>query len=111
MRAWSAFGSGAPRIALIDVRRSSSSDGPAYRPTTIMTVPQPSLVGEIAERLTALQLGPEATRRTALVIPLKVLTSFSVSIAPPLTGAYRGSRGGLSADLVEKARALTVKPD
>jgi len=40
-------------------------------PITIATVPQPSLVGEIAERLTALQLGPEATRRTALVIPLK----------------------------------------
>jgi hypothetical protein len=40
-------------------------------PITIATVPQPSLVSEIAERLTALQLGPEATRRTALVIPLK----------------------------------------
>jgi len=40
-------------------------------PITIATVPQSSLVGEIAERLTALQLGPEATRRTALVIPLK----------------------------------------
>ena len=40
-------------------------------PITIATVPQPSLVGEIAERLTALQLGPEATRRTALVLPLK----------------------------------------
>jgi hypothetical protein len=41
------------------------------QPITIATVPQPSLVGEIAERLTALQLGPGATRRTALVIPLK----------------------------------------
>jgi hypothetical protein len=40
-------------------------------PITIATVPQPSLVGEIAERLTALQLGPEATRRTAVVVPLK----------------------------------------
>jgi hypothetical protein len=40
-------------------------------PITIATVPQSSLVGEIAERLAALQLGPEATRRTALVVPLK----------------------------------------
>lgn len=41
------------------------------QPITIATVPQPSLVGEIAERLTALQLGPKATRRTAVVVPLK----------------------------------------
>jgi hypothetical protein len=40
-------------------------------PITIATVPQTSVVGEIAERLTALQLGPEASRRTALVLPLK----------------------------------------
>ena len=40
-------------------------------PITIATVQQPSLVSEIAERLTALQLGPEATRRMSLVVPIK----------------------------------------
>jgi hypothetical protein len=40
-------------------------------PIMIATVPQTSVVGEIAERLTALQLGSEASRRTALVIPFK----------------------------------------
>jgi len=40
-------------------------------PIMIATVTQTSLVGEIAERLTALQLGSEASRRTALVLPLK----------------------------------------
>lgn len=40
-------------------------------PVTISTVAQPSLVGEIAERLAALQLGVEADRRVALIVPLK----------------------------------------
>ncbi len=40
-------------------------------PITIATVAQPSFVGEIAERLTALQLGAEAARRTAFIVPLK----------------------------------------
>ena len=67
---------------LVGVRVGSVADQIDGRPTvilerrtglpiTIATVPQPSLVGEIAERLTALQLGPEATRRTALVLPVK----------------------------------------
>ena len=67
---------------LVGVRVGSVADQIEGRPTvilerrtgfpiTIATVPQPSLVGEIAERLTALQLGPEATRRTAFVLPLK----------------------------------------
>lgn len=40
-------------------------------PVTIGTVAQSSLVGEIAERLAALQLGATAPRRLALVVPLK----------------------------------------
>ena len=67
---------------LVGVRVGSVADQIEGRPTVILerrtgspimiaTVPQPSLVGEIAERLTALQLGPEATRRTASVLPLK----------------------------------------
>jgi hypothetical protein len=42
--------------------------GPAV---TIATVAQPSLVGEIAERLAALQLDATAPRGIALVVPLK----------------------------------------
>jgi hypothetical protein len=38
-------------------------------PITIAAVAQPSIVGEIAERLTALQLG--ASRRTVFVVPLR----------------------------------------
>ena len=40
-------------------------------PLTISTVAQSSLVGEIAERLAALQLGAESARELALVLPLK----------------------------------------
>jgi hypothetical protein len=40
-------------------------------PVTIGTVAQSSLVGEIAERLAALQLSAEAPRRLALVVPLR----------------------------------------
>jgi hypothetical protein len=40
-------------------------------PVTIATVAQPSLVGEIAERLAAMQLDAAAPRRLALVVPLK----------------------------------------
>jgi hypothetical protein len=40
-------------------------------PVTIATVAQPSLVGEIAERLAALQLNAAPPRRLALVVPLK----------------------------------------
>jgi hypothetical protein len=37
----------------------------------VSTVAQPSLVGEIVEGLAALQLGSRATRRTAVVLPLR----------------------------------------
>ncbi|MGZ4258052.1 MAG: hypothetical protein ACXVRE_09830 [Gaiellaceae bacterium] len=40
-------------------------------PVTIATVAQPSLVGEIAERLAALQLDAVAPHSIALVVPLK----------------------------------------
>jgi hypothetical protein len=39
-------------------------------PLLVSTVAQPSLVGEIVEGLAALQLGTQATRRTALVVPI-----------------------------------------
>jgi hypothetical protein len=40
-------------------------------PITITTVAQPGAVGEIVERLAALQLGAEGTRRTAIVVPIE----------------------------------------
>ena len=40
-------------------------------PITIATVAQPSVVGEIAERLAALQLGAQTSRRVVVVVPLK----------------------------------------
>lgn len=40
-------------------------------PLTLSTVAQPSLVGEIAERLTHLRLGAKQTRRLAVVLPVK----------------------------------------
>ena len=40
-------------------------------PVTIATVAQPSLVGEIAERLAAMQLDAAPPRRLAVVVPLK----------------------------------------
>jgi len=39
-------------------------------PLLMSTVAQPGLVGEIAERLTALQVGAEASRRTVVVLPI-----------------------------------------
>lgn len=53
--------SGRPTVVL--ERRSG-------RPLYVSTVAQPSLVGEIVEGLAALQLGPHATLRTALVVPI-----------------------------------------
>ena len=38
---------------------------------TISTVAKPSLVGEIVERLAALQLGEDLARRIAVVLPIK----------------------------------------
>jgi hypothetical protein len=40
-------------------------------PLTIASVAQAGVISEIAERLAALQLGPGATRRVAVVIPLR----------------------------------------
>jgi hypothetical protein len=48
-------------------------------PITIATVAQPSLVGEIAERLAALQLGARTSRRVVVIVPLKPGANASVS--------------------------------
>jgi hypothetical protein len=40
-------------------------------PVTISTVARPSLIGELAARLTALQLGAESGQRIVVVVPLK----------------------------------------
>ena len=45
----------------------------------ISTVAQPSLIGEIAERLAALQLGARKSRRIVVVLPLKPDAHASVS--------------------------------
>ena len=55
----------------IDGRQTVVLERRSGLPLTIATVGQPSFVGEIAERLTALQLGAEAASRTAFVLPLK----------------------------------------
>jgi hypothetical protein len=52
------------RPAVVIERRAGS-------PVTISTVAQPSLVGEIAERLAALQLGAERSRHMVVVVPIK----------------------------------------
>jgi hypothetical protein len=43
----------------------------AGEPISIAAVARPSVVGEIAERLAALQLGAQAHRRVVVVVPLK----------------------------------------
>ncbi len=55
----------------IDGRPSVVLERRTGAPVTIATVAQPSLVGEIAERLAALQLGRDPARRLAVVLPLK----------------------------------------
>jgi hypothetical protein len=40
-------------------------------PITLATVAQPSVVGEIAERIAELRLGAQTTRRLIVVLPLK----------------------------------------
>jgi hypothetical protein len=69
------------RVAAIRVGRSVSdriNGGPSVvverrmgDPITIATVAQPSVVGEIAERLAALQLGAQTSRRVVVIVPLK----------------------------------------
>ena len=48
-------------------------------PITIATVAQPSVVGEIAERLAALRLGAQTSRRVVVIVPLKPNAHSSVS--------------------------------
>jgi hypothetical protein len=55
----------------IDGRPSVVLERRAGAPVTITTVAKPSLVGEIVERLAALQLGDETERRVAIVLPIK----------------------------------------
>jgi hypothetical protein len=55
----------------VDGRPSVVVEQRKGNPVRISTVAQPSLVGEIAERLAALQLDVEVVRRVTLVVPLK----------------------------------------
>jgi hypothetical protein len=52
------------RASVVVERRSAA-------PLTMSTVAQPSLVGEIAERLAQLQLGARQARRLAVVLPVR----------------------------------------
>jgi hypothetical protein len=68
-------------VTAVRIGRSPSNrinGGPAVvversdaEPIIIATVAQPSLIGEIAERLAALQLGARPRRRIVVVVPLK----------------------------------------
>jgi hypothetical protein len=76
-------------VAAIRVGRSASErihGGPSVvvernlgDPITIATVAQPSVVGEIAERLAALRLGAETSNRVIVIVPLKPESHASVS--------------------------------
>lgn len=55
----------------IDGRPSVVLERRTGAPVTISTVAKPSLVGEIVERLAALQLGEDLPRRIAVVLPIK----------------------------------------
>ncbi len=76
-------------VAAIRVGRSASdriNGGPSVvvernlgDPITIATVAQSSVVGEIAERLAALRLGAQASRRVVVIVPLKPDAHASVS--------------------------------
>jgi hypothetical protein len=62
-------------------------------PITIATVAQPSVVGEIAERLAALRLGAETSNRVIVIVPLKPESSVSrlLQQGPPFDpGAIEG---------------------
>ena len=75
-------------VAAIRVGRSPSeriNGGPSVvvernlgDPITIATVAQPSVVGEIAERLAALRLGAETSNRVIVIVPLKPESHASV---------------------------------
>jgi len=76
-------------VAAIRVGRAASdriNGGPSVvvernlsDPITIATVAQPSVVGEIAERLAALRLGAQTSRRLVVIVPLKPNAHSSVS--------------------------------
>jgi hypothetical protein len=76
-------------VAAIRVGRSASeriNGGPSVvvernldDPITIATVAQPSVVGEIAERLAALRLGAQTSNRVIVILPLKPGSRPSVS--------------------------------
>jgi hypothetical protein len=55
----------------IDGRPSVVLERRTGAPVTIATVAKPSLVGEIVQKLAALQLGGDLVGRTALVLPIK----------------------------------------
>lgn len=55
----------------IDGRPSLVLERRSGAPFTISTVAKPSLVGEIVERLAALQLGNDPSRRMAVILPIK----------------------------------------
>src|SRR5512140_3142825 len=60
-------------------RSASAVPCPTGDTITIATVAQPSVVGEIAERLAALQLGAQTSRRLVVVVPLEPGEHTSVS--------------------------------
>jgi hypothetical protein len=76
-------------VAAIRVGRSASeriNGGPSVvvertlgDPITIATVAQPSVVGEIAERLAALRLGAQTSNRVIVIVPLKPESQAGVS--------------------------------
>jgi hypothetical protein len=76
-------------VAAIRVGRSASeriNGGPSVvvertlgGPITIATVAQPSVIGEIAERLAALSLGAQQSNRVIVIVPLKPESHASVS--------------------------------
>jgi hypothetical protein len=55
----------------IDGRASVIIERRTGLPVTLTTVAQPTLLGEIVERLTAMQFGGEAQRRTVVVLPIR----------------------------------------
>jgi hypothetical protein len=55
----------------IDGRPSVVLERRSGAPVTISTVAKPSLVGEIVERLAALQLGDDPARRLTVILPIK----------------------------------------
>jgi hypothetical protein len=62
----------------VDGRPSVVIERRSGPPVTISTVAKPSLVGEIVERLAALQLGNEPGRRMTVVLPIKPASHGSV---------------------------------